>query len=349
MGGQDSDAGVIRAPGGDFEVVDVQRPVPGLVVHTVRAEGELAVGDEVQAVVDAFHRQGSCQAHSATHILHAALRQLVGPTATQAGSYNKPGYLRFDFGATHGLSEQLVCEIEARCNEAIRDDLEVRATQMPLEKARAMGAMAMFGEKYPDIVRVVEMDGAWSRELCAGTHVAHSSQIGLLNLVSEQSVGAGTRRIEALVSTDAFTHMAGERALVSRLTGMLHVQPDQLAERVGSLVTDLKAAQKQIEDMRRAQLLAGAGALVEDAKDMWGVAYAAQRLPGVDGGRLRTLAVDVRDRFGDRPAVVALVGGADAKPTIVVATTPAARERGLRAGVLVREGATRLGLSLIHI
>lgn len=343
MGGQDSDAGVIRAPGGDFEVVDVQRPVPGLVVHTVRAEGELAVGDEVQAVVDAFHRQGSCQAHSATHILHAALRQLVGPTATQAGSYNKPGYLRFDFGATHGLSEQLVCEIEARCNEAIRDDLEVRATQMPLEKARAMGAMAMFGEKYPDIVRVVEMDGAWSRELCAGTHVAHSSQIGLLNLVSEQSVGAGTRRIEALVSTDAFTHMAGERALVSRLTGMLHVQPDQLAERVGSLVTDLKAAQKQIEDMRRAQLLAGAGALVEDAKDMWGVAYAAQRLPGVDGGRLRTLAVDVRDRFGDRPAVVALVGGADAKPTIVVATTPAARERGLRAGVLVREGATRLG------
>ncbi|SPF67069.1 Alanine-tRNA ligase [Propionibacterium ruminifibrarum] len=343
MGGQDSDAGVIRAASGEFEVIDVQRPVPGLIVHTVKADSELAVGDEVQAVVDAFHRQGSCQAHSATHILHAALRQLVGPTATQAGSYNKPGYLRFDFGATHGLSDQLVAEIEARCNEAIRDDLEVRATQMPLEKARSMGALAMFGEKYPDIVRVVEMDGAWSRELCAGTHVAHSSQIGLLNLLTEQSVGAGTRRIEALVSTDAFDHMAAERTLVSQLTGMLHVRPEQLTERVGSLVTDLKAAQKQIEDMKKAQLLAGAATIVDSAKDMWGVAFAARQLSGVDGGSLRTLAGDVRDRFNDRPAVVALIGGSDSKPTIVVATNQAARDRGLRAGELLREGATALG------
>ncbi|WP_316669419.1 alanine--tRNA ligase [uncultured Propionibacterium sp.] len=343
MGGQDSDAGVIRAPSGEFEVIDVQRPVPGLIVHTVRTGSELAVGDEVQAAVDAFHRQGSCQAHSATHILHAALRQLVGPTATQAGSYNRPGYLRFDFGATHGLPDQLVAEIEARCNEAIRDDLEVRATQMPLERARSMGAMAMFGEKYPDIVRVVEMDGAWSRELCGGTHVAHSSQIGLLNLITEQSVGAGTRRIEALVSTDAFEHMAGERTLVNQLTGMLRVRPDRLVERVGSLVDDLKTAQKQIEDMRKAQLLAGAGTIAESAKDMWGVAFAARHLVGVEDGSLRTLAGDVRDRFDDRPAVVALVGGSEAKAAIVVATNPAARDRGLKAGDLVREGAARLG------
>ncbi|CEH09765.1 alanine--tRNA ligase [Propionibacterium freudenreichii] len=343
MGGQDADAGVLRSDAGEFEVIDVQRPVPGLVVHTVRAGGELRPGDEVQAMVDAVHRQGACQAHSATHIIHAALRELVGPTATQAGSYNKPGYLRFDFNSSHGLSAALKAEIEARCNAAIRDDLEVSATQMPLAQAKGMGAMAMFGEKYPDIVRVVEMGGPWSRELCAGTHVLHASQIGMLNLLGEQSVGAGTRRVEALVSTDAFEHMAAERALVNQLTGTLKVQPDQLTDRVGALIEELKVAQKQIAELKAAQLLAGAPQLVSDAKDMWGVSFASKRYHDVDAGALRTLAGQVRDQFGDRSAVVALVGGSATKPALVVATTRAARDRGLNAGALVREGAGVLG------
>lgn len=343
MGGQDSDAGVIRAPSGNFEVLDVQRPVPGLVVHTVQGTGEISVGDRVEAIVDAAHRQGACQAHSATHVLHAALRELVGPTATQAGSYNRPGYLRFDFSASKGLSPELRTEIEERCNVAVRDDLEVSATQMPLAQAKQMGAMAMFGEKYPDIVRMVEMGGRWSRELCAGTHVLHSSQIGMVTLLSEQSVGAGTRRIEALVSTDAFDHMAGERALVSQLTGLLKVQPEQLTEKVSSLVSQLRTAEKRIEELKTAQLLAQVGEIAGSATERAGVLLATRQLPGVDAAALRTLAGEVRGRLAQGPAVVALVGGSPAKPALVVATTAAAREKGWRAGELVRQGAAILG------
>ena len=218
-----------------------------------------------------------------------------------------------------------------------------RLVGLPLAQAKGMGAMAMFGEKYPDIVRVVEMGGPWSRELCAGTHVLHASQIGMLNLLGEQSVGAGTRRVEALVSTDAFEHMAAERALVNQLTGTLKVQPDQLTDRVGALIEELKVAQKQIAELKAAQLLAGAPQLVSDAKDMWGVSFASKRYHDVDAGALRTLAGQVRDQFGDRSAVVALVGGSATKPALVVATTRAARDRGLNAGALVREGAGVLG------
>ncbi|MFZ2625300.1 MAG: alanine--tRNA ligase, partial [Propionibacterium sp.] len=309
MGGQDSDAGMILAPSGNFDVLDVQRPVPGLIVHTVKGSGELAVGDPVEAIVDAANRQGACQAHSATHVLHAALRELVGPTATQAGSYNRPGYLRFDFSSAKGLTPELKAEIEARCNTAVRDDLDVSATQMPLAQAKQMGAMAMFGEKYPEIVRVVQMGGAWSRELCGGTHVLHSSQIGMVSLLSEQSVGAGTRRVEALVSTDAFDHMAGERALVSQLTGLLKVQPEQLTEKVGSLVAELKAAEKRIEELRTTQLLSRAGEIAASATERGGVLYASRQLDGVDPQALRTLASQVRDRLDQGPAVVALTGG----------------------------------------
>ncbi|HMR13125.1 MAG TPA: alanine--tRNA ligase, partial [Arachnia sp.] len=158
-GGQDADRGTIVGDGFSLDVIDVQRPVPGLVVHRVEVLGELPVGALVDARVDAEARHGSCQAHTATHIVHAALRQLVGRNATQAGSYNKPGYMRFDFSSTQGLSEQLKAEVEALSNEAITANHAVTAQQMPLEEAKALGAMAMFGEKYPPIVRMVELAG----------------------------------------------------------------------------------------------------------------------------------------------------------------------------------------------
>ncbi|MFT8394896.1 alanine--tRNA ligase [Propionibacterium sp.] len=343
MGGQDADAGIISAPSGNFDVLDVQRPVPGLIVHTIKGSGEIAVGESVEAVVDAANRQGACQAHSATHVLHAALRELVGPTATQAGSYNKPGYLRFDFSSAKGLSPELKAEIEARCNVAVRDDLAVSASQMPLAEAKKMGAMAMFGEKYPEIVRVVEMGGPWSRELCGGTHVERASQIGMVTLLSEQSVGAGTRRVEALVSTDAFAHMAGERALVNELTGMLKVQPEQLTERVSSLVAELKDAEKRIAALKTGQLLAQAGQIADAAVDVNQVLFAGRSLDGTDAGSLRTLAGQIRDKLEGRTGVVALVGGSAAKPALVIATTKQARDKGLRAGELVRLGAAELG------
>ena len=340
MGGQAADKGVLVTPAAQLQVIDVQRPVPGLIVHKVKVVGELAVGDQVVAKVDAFNRHGASQAHTATHIIHAALRELVGRTATQAGSFNRPGYLRFDFSATKGLSEELKTEIEQRANVAIRDDLAVTATQMPLEEAKAMGAMAMFGEKYPPIVRMVELGGPWSRELCGGTHVASSAQIGMLTLLGEQSIGSGTRRVEALVSTDAFNHMAAERALVSQLTDLLKVTPDQLPDRVASLVSELKTASRTIEEMRLAALRDALRAATW--RDVHGVRVLAGVLDGAQASDLRSLATQAREQAGSEAAVVILISTGE-KPSVVVATNAEARAKGLGAGHIVRVAAQALG------
>ena len=341
-GGQDADRGVIVGDGFNLNVIDVQRPVPGLVVHRVEVLGELPLGATVDARVDAAARHGASQAHTATHIVHAALRELVGPTATQAGSYNKPGYMRFDFSATHGLSEALKAEIEGRSNEAIAANYAVTAQEMPLEEAKALGAMAMFGEKYPPLVRMVELAGPWSRELCGGTHVGTTAEIGMLNLLSESSIGSGVRRVEALVAVDAFSKFAAERALVTALTDTLRVQPDQVVGRVERLISQLKDAEKQIAKLNAEKLLAGSAQLVQQAVDVNGVRYLGVATPGVGGGELRTLAMDLRDRLGSEPAVVALVGGAD-KPTALVATNAAARDLGLKAGQLISLASAALG------
>ncbi len=342
-GGQDCDTGMITGDGWSAEVLDVQRPVPGLVVHRVQLLGEVGSGASAQARVDAVARHGSSQAHTATHIIHAALRELVGSTATQAGSYNKPGYLRFDFSSTHGLSDSLRLEVEQRANQAIRDSFDVTATEMKLEEAKALGAMAMFGEKYPPVVRMVELAGPWSRELCGGTHVPNTSQIGVLNLLSESSIGSGVRRVEALVAQDAFDRFAAERALVSTLTESLRVQPDQLAERVERLVQQLKSAEKQIAALQAEKLLSRSGELAAGARQVGDVRLVAVAVPGVGGADLRTLALDIRERLGQEPAVVALMGGADGKAAGVVATNAAARSLGVRAGQLISLATQAMG------
>lgn len=340
-GGQDADHGLILGDGFSLEVLDVQRPVPGLVVHRVAVSGEVSGGVQVEATVDAALRHAACQAHTATHIVHAALRELVGSSATQAGSYNKPGYLRFDYSAATGMSDALRREVEERANRAILDNFEVTAQEMRLEDAKALGAMAMFGEKYPPVVRMVELAGPWSRELCGGTHVATTAQIGVLNLLSEQSIGSGVRRVEALVSTEAFRQFAAERALVRELTDTLRVSPDQLSERVSKLITQLKSAEKQIAQLQAAQLLAGADKLLERVETVGDVQLLAAEVPGVSGGDLRTLATDLRARLTGA-VVVALVGGTD-KPAAIVATSDEARALGLKAGVLIRDVCATLG------
>jgi len=342
-GGQTADAGVLVGEAGRHAVADVQLPVPGLVVHTVTLSAPLRVGEPVSAEVDGAHRRGACQAHSATHLLHAALREFVGPTATQAGSLNRPGYLRFDYTGQQAMSEELKREIEERCNLAINDDLAVRATTMKLEEAKALGAMSLFGEKYPPVVRMVEMGDGWSRELCGGTHVGGTGQIGLLTLLSEQSVGAGARRVEALVSTEALRHLNAERLLVDRLTGLLRVPSDQVIDRVAAVLGELKAAEKRLDQMRTQQVLADASRLLAGAADVAGVAYIGQAVPGASGDDLRALALRLRDGLGERPGAVALVGGPVDKPLLVVATTAAGRDRGVGAGDLVRVGAPVLG------
>ena len=343
-GGQDSDAGTITGDGVVLEVVDVQRPVKGLIVHRVRVtEGELLTGTDVLAAVDGQWRLGACQAHSGTHVMHAALRQVLGPTALQSGSYNKPGYLRLDFAWPGGLSQQVRSDVEEAANQAIRADLNVTANYMPLATAKEIGALALFGETYDEEVRVVEMGGPWSRELCGGTHVQHSSQIGLVTLTGESSVGSGVRRVEAFVGIEAFRYLAKERALVMGLTDVLKVQPDQLTDRVSKLVAQLKAAEKQIADLKSRNVLADVGAIAATAHDMWGVGYIAHRADGVGGNDLRNLAIEIRNRVQDHPSVIAVVGGPPDKPAVVIVTTQGARDRGLKAGELVKTASETLG------
>ncbi|HET9872110.1 MAG TPA: alanine--tRNA ligase [Propionibacteriaceae bacterium] len=343
-GGQSGDRGTLTVDGTTVSVYDVQRPVKGLVVHKVKVgDAAVRVGQGVRSAVDRDWRLGACQAHSATHVIHEALHEILGPTALQAGSFNRPGYLRLDFSWNHAVNDAQRSRIEELSNSAIRADLGVSASLMPLADAKALGAMALFGEVYGDIVRVVDMGDGWSRELCAGTHVAQSSQVGLLAVTSESSVGSGLRRVEAFVGMDAFQHLARERALVMGLADTLKVQPDQLADRVAKMVTQLKDAEREIAALRSKNLLTTIDPILAKSHDMWGVAYLAHHAAGVSAGDLRTLAIEVRNRVADRAAVICLIGGTSEKPAVVVATTEGARNRGIRAGELVTIASQSLG------
>jgi alanyl-tRNA synthetase len=296
------------------------------------------------AEVDPEWRLSACQAHSGTHVVHAALRQVLGPSALQSGSYNKPGYLRLDFAWNQGLSVATRSEIEEVANLAVREDLPVRALLMSLPEAREFGALALFGETYDEQVRVVEIGGPWSRELCGGTHVLHSSQVGALTVTGESSIGSGVRRLEAFVGMDALRHLAKERAIVHELSTMINAQPAELTDRIGAMVARLKDAERELEKARKEQLLANAGRLTEQAKDVGGVTFLAHDLGDAGADDVRNLVLDLRGKLGqDRPSVVVGTGVAKGRPVVVIATNEAARGRGIKAGELVRTAATTLG------
>ncbi|GLZ01585.1 alanine--tRNA ligase [Actinoplanes sp. NBRC 103695] len=328
-GGQDSDAGLLTGPQLRAEIIDVQRPVKGLIAHTVRIlDGTLAAGDTVHATVDPEWRTGARQAHSGTHVVHAALRQVLGPTALQSGSYNRPGYLRLDFAWRGGLSDTARTEVEEVANLAIRRDLPVGVHHLPLAQAREEGALALFGETYDDTVRVVEIGGAWSRELCGGTHVEHSAQIGSIALTSESSVGAGQRRIEAVTGIEAFRYLARERDLVGRLAAQLKARPEELPDRITALMDRMKLVEQEAHGLRDRILDLDADGYAAHAVDLAGVAYVGVTTTG-DG---RRLAEKVSERLGRRPGVIGIVTG----PSIVVAVTAAGIERGLSAAALTK-------------
>ncbi|MGY1707176.1 alanine--tRNA ligase [Geodermatophilus sp. SYSU D00697] len=344
-GGQVADAGVLTWDGGRAEVLDVQRPVKGLVAHQVRVlEGELREGAELVAEVDREWRLSACQAHSGTHVVHAALRQVLGPQALQSGSYNRPGYLRLDFAWQGALTQQQRHDIEDVANAAVRADHKVTASYMTLPEAQAIGALALFGETYSEQVRVVEIGGPWSRELCGGTHVQGSAQIGTLALTGESSVGSGSRRVEAAVGLEGFRYLARERDLVRQLGEVLKTPTDTLVERVSGMLARLRDVDKELAELRAQQTLAAAGELAAGARDVGGVAVVTGSPGGLAGGDLRTLALDVRGRLpADRPAVVLLASESAGKVALVAALNPAAQARGLSANDVLRAAAPPVG------
>lgn len=344
-GGQAADTGVITGNGFIIDVQDVQQPVKGLSVHrAIVREGEAHVGADVVAQVDVQRRRDGEKAHSGTHIIHAALHQVLGKEATQRGSFNKEGYLRFDFAWGEGLSESAKHEVEEVANLAIRDNHEVITRVMPLAEAKALGAMSLFGEKYGDVVRVVEIGGDFSRELCGGTHVGTSAEIGSLSLLTESSVGSGNRRVEALVGLNSFNHLAAERTLVNQLTGLMKVQSSaDLPEKINQTLAKLKAAEKELAQLRREKLQAEAGKLLENAQTIGAVRVLAHDAGELDANGVRELALDLRSRFGSEAAVVAVAGVSNGRPVILVATTEGARAAGVKAGALVRVAAGVLG------
>jgi alanyl-tRNA synthetase len=344
-GGQLADQGLIRFSGGaEVEILDVQTPLPGLVVHRGRVrQGEARTGDTVYAEIDVERRRAISRSHTATHMVHRGFRNALGESAAQAGSENAPGRFRFDFTAAGAVPPSVLRDVEDEVNATLVDDLGVHASVHSIDEARKMGALALFGEKYGTEVRVVEI-GDYSRELCGGTHVARSGQLGLIKVLGEQSIGAGVRRVEALVGIDAFQFLARENVLVAQLAEQLKTRREDLPERVSGLVTRLREAEKELERIRSRQVLEIAGELAGGAQDVGGVAFVSHRAPGgVGADDLRRLAVDVRGRLTGRPSVVVVAGVPKDRPVVVVAVSDEGRARGLRAGALVGVAAKALG------
>ena len=345
-GGQLPDSGYIEfASGAQAEVYDVQQPLPGLVVQRAKVmAGEVSLDLAAESRVDVERRRAISRAHTATHMVHKAFREALGETATQAGSENAPGRFRFDFASPSAIPAAVLADVEQRVNELLAADLPVGAEVMSQQEAVASGAMALFGEKYGDEVRVVSV-GDWSRELCGGTHAQRSGQLGVVKLLGESSIGAGVRRVEALVGADAYRFLAREHVLVSQLTDALKVRPEELPERVAGLVTRLRDAAREIDRMRAAAVLQAAGRLAAEPTDVFGVAYVGHHAPdGTGADDLRRLALDVRGRVpAERPAVVATAAGSGGRAAVVVAVNDTARSWGVRAGELVRVAAQVLG------
>jgi alanyl-tRNA synthetase len=337
-GGQQPDLGLITVGGGQVEVLDVQQPVPGLIVHRARVvRGEVRLGEAGLAEIDVTRRRAISRSHTATHLVHQTMRHFLGESATQAGSLNAPGRLRFDFNTPTGVSPSVLADVEQQVNEVLLADLEVHAFITSQEEARRLGAMALFGEKYGDEVRVVEV-GDYARELCGGTHVSRSGQLGLVKILSESSIGSGVRRVEALVGIDAFQFLAKEHLLVSRLADLYRVPNEQVAERVEQTVTQLRDAERELEKLRAQLVLGGAAALAAGARDVRGVAYVGTEAPeGAAGNDVRTLAQEVRGKIdAARPAVVAVTARSGGKASLVVAVNAAAKGRGISAAELVK-------------
>jgi alanyl-tRNA synthetase len=343
-GGQLADGGTITLGDGTVvEIDDVQTPVPGVSIHRGRVlSGSIEVGQTSVALIDQERRNAISRAHTATHMVHKAFREILGETATQAGSENSPGRFRFDFPATGALSDGVLDEVEARVNALLLDDLAVTAEVMSQDEAKKLGAMALFGEKYGDRVRVVSV-GDWARELCGGTHVHRSGQLGVVKLLSESSIGAGVRRVEALVGADAYQFLAREHVLLNSLTQIIKgARVEELPARINDLVSKMRDIEKELSTIRTASAMESAASLISTAKIVNGTTVVVGSLvDGIAADNLRLIALDLRARNSN--TVVALTSVVEEKIVLVVAASDDARAGGIKAGALVKLGSAILG------
>ena len=343
-GGQLADGGTITLSNGAvIEIDDVQMPIKDLSVHRGRVlSGAITLGDDGLAEIDDERRSAISRSHTATHMVHKAFREFLGETATQAGSENSPGRFRFDFPATGAVPDSVLSDVESRVNTLLLEDLEVSAEVMSQEAAKKIGAMALFGEKYGDRVRVISV-GDWARELCGGTHVSRSGQLGVIKLLSESSIGAGVRRVEALVGIDAYKFLAREHVLLNSLTDLIKgSRAEDLPERISDLLTKMKEIEKELAAVRSAAAMSDLSSLAAKAKVVNGTSLIALKIAdGIVVDDLRKIALDLRNRNAD--SVVALISVADGKPVLVCAVSDAARDKGIKAGALVKIGSTVLG------
>ena len=343
-GGQLADGGKIKlANGAVIEIEDVQSPVPGLIVHRGRIiSGVVKNGEQAVADIDLERRLAISRAHTATHMVHKAFREALGETATQAGSENAPGRFRFDFPSTSAVPISVLNDVESRVNELLISDLQVHSEVMSQDAAKAIGAMALFGEKYSDQVRVVSV-GDWAKELCGGTHVTRSGQLGLVKLISESSIGAGVRRVEALVGYDAYQYLAREHVLLNSLTEIIKgSRAEELPQRISELVEKMKGMEKELSGVRSAKAMAAAGELLKKVKPIGSVNLIIDQLAdeiAVDD--MRSISTDLRGKL--KAGIVVLATITAGKPLIVAAVSPEAIKLGVKAGELIKTGSTVLG------
>lgn len=343
-GGQLADGGLITtANGAVIEISDVQSPITGLSIHRGRVlSGEIQVGESVLAEIDSERRAAISRAHTATHMVHKAFREILGETATQAGSENSPGRFRFDFPATGAVSDSILNDVESRVNSLLLDNLAVTAETMTQDAAKKIGAMALFGEKYGDQVRVVSV-GDWARELCGGTHVGRSGELGVVKLLGESSIGAGVRRVEALVGVDAYKFLAREHVLLNSISSLIKgSRTEELPERISELLNRVKEIEKELAVVRSAQAMGEIEGIAAAAVDIAGTSLIAKALPdGISGDDLRKVAIELRSRKAQ--SVIALISVNEGRPVLVCAVSDAARAAGFKAGALVKIGSTILG------
>jgi alanyl-tRNA synthetase len=343
-GGQLADGGKIQLSNGAvIQVEDVQSPLPGLIVHRGSVvSGVVKTGAPVVADIDLERRLAISRAHTATHMVHKAFREALGETATQAGSENAPGRFRFDFPSTSAVPISVLNDVESKVNELLIADLQVHAQVMSQDAAKAMGAIALFGEKYGDQVRVVSV-GDWAKELCGGTHVARSGQLGLVKLLSESSIGAGVRRVEALVGHDAYKYLAREHVLLNSLTEIIKgARADELPQRISELVEKMKSMEKELSVVRSAKALAATSQIANKAKKIRDINLIVEQLESeIAVDDMRSIAINLREKVKSGVVVLSTINSG--KPLLVAAVSPEAIKLGIKAGDLIEIGSATLG------